>query len=753
MSFKADAFLESLRATFKVEAAEHSQSIATGLLELEKAPPPDLQRDLVATVFRAAHSLKGAARAVDLIAVESSCQLLEDLFSTWKRGEVDPTRESLDTAHQSLDAITAVLYEQGASPGVPSPAVVAGAEAEPEAKAEAQPSSTTGQRMGAPVASVADHRAAASEDTVRITVAKLDARLMEAEEMLTAKLTTGQRVEDLRDLGRRFEVWQGEWSIIEPVVNQLAQSTPGPATASVAAPAAAALARLLAFFDWNRDHLRLLESNVAALTRTAQQDHHTVGKLVDDLLEDSKKLLLLPFATLSVGFSKLVRDLARDLGKEVDLVIVGEQIEIDKRVLEEIKDSLVHLLRNCIDHGVEKPAQRLRAGKPARATITLVVSQVDGSKVQILVTDDGAGIDMGKVKAAAIKQGVLSAREADQRDDAEVRDLIFRSELSTSPMITRLSGRGLGMTIVREQAEKLGGTVAVSSQSGTGTQFRIVLPSMLATFRGVLIDVAGQLFVVPTAHVERVERIRTDSVQTAEGRETVALSGRAVSLVRLADVLGLPLATAEPAIHWTVVVLGLGDQRIAFVVDAVLGEQEVLVKRLRRPLSRIRNISGATVLGSGRVAPILNIADLLKSARKAGIAAVRAPKAATAPASAKSVLAVDDSATSRMLIKNMLESAGYKVTTAVDGIEAFTLLRAEKFDILVSDVEMPRLGGFDLTARIRADARLSELPVVLVTALETREDRERGIDVGANAYIVKSSLDQSNLIGAVRRLA
>ena len=717
------AFLEALRATFKIEAAEHSQAIATGLLGLERGPAAEAQGGLIATVFRAAHSLKGAARAVDFGEVESSCQVLEDLFAGWKDREGAPVQGAFDTAHRTLDSITEAL-------GLRQP----GGAATPPRPHDA---------LAAPAVPVA-----APEDTVRITIAKLDARLMEAEEMLTAKLTTAQRAKDLRELGLRFRAWQEEWTVVEPVARALGQVVDGRAVVH----GNPGLGRLLEFVEWNRDHLRSLEAGVAALARIAQQDHHAIGKLVDDLLEDSKKLLLLPFATLAAPFPKMVRDLCRDLGKEADLAIEGEDVEIDKRILEEMKDPLIHLLRNCVDHGVEKPEARLAAGKPRRATIGLAVSQVDGSKVQILVTDDGAGIDVAKVKKSAVRHGFLSESDATGRGDADARDLIFHADVSTSPMITRLSGRGLGMAIVREQAEKLGGSVTVASQPGEGTRFCIVLPLMLATFRGVLIEVGGRLFVVPTAHVERVVRVKVDEVRTVEGRETIALGGRAVSLVRLAEVLGLPESDAAPA-HWTIVVLGLGEQRIAFVVEAVLGEQEVLVKRLRRPLSRVRNIAGATVLGSGQVAPILNVVDLLKSARKAGAAAVRGTRPVPVVPSIKSVLAVDDSATSRMLIKSMLESAGYKVTSAVDGLEAFTMLRADRFDLLVSDVEMPRMNGFELTARIRADDRLSELPVVLVTGLETREDRERGIDVGANAYIVKSSLDQSNLIDAVRRLA
>lgn len=767
MSTKDEEFLGQLRATFNIEAAEHLQAIATGLLELEKASVPDSRRGLFAAVFRAAHSLKGAARAVDFTEIESLCQSLEDLFAAWKREEGVPSAAAFDTAHRALDAITAALSAPATPRGARPPAAKTPAsqsvcppkaarpylpakEAVRDAPFDAVTALTDGGAL-APAAS-AERKVPSSEETVRITVAKLDARLTEAEEMLTAKLALDQREADLRELARCFEAWRTEWAAVEPEARALRQTLDRPAPGRADPILGPRLARLLDFFDWNLGHLKSQETAVAALTWTARQDRHVIGKLVDDLLEDSKKLLLLPFATLAVSFPKLVRDLCRDQEKEAGLVILGEEVEIGKRILEEMKDPLIHLLRNCVDHGIEAPEARARLGKPARGTITLAVSQVEGSKVEILVSDDGAGIAVEKVKASAITHGFLSADEAPQIGGAQARALIFHAEVSTCPIITRLSGRGLGLAIVREKAEKLGGTVSVESQPGQGTCIRMVLPSLLATFRGVLIEAGGRVLVVPTTHVERVARIKADDIQTVEGRDAIAFGGRAVSLVRLAEVLALPDAasTGDPSTASVILVLGLGDQRIAFAVDAVLGEQEVLVKPLRKPLSRVRNISGATVLGSGHVAPILNVADLLKSARKAGLR----PRAAVAanPEEARAVLLVEDSITSRMLLKNMLESAGYKVKTAVDGMEAFSLLRTERCHLVVSDVEMPRLDGFDLTARIRADKKLAELPVVLVTARETREDRERGIDVGANAYIVKSSLDQSNLLDAVRRL-
>lgn len=752
-----DEFLGQLREIFKLEAAEHLQAITAGLLALEKTPASAEQREIVETVFRAAHSLKGAARAVDFTQIESLCQSLEDVFASWRQQKSVPSLDALDTLHHTLDAMTAAMSTPPAARSAPAPAPAPAPVARPSFEPPVQHpefSAPAPADMAAP-APVTPQHTFPSDETVRVSVARLDARLVEAEEMLAVKLTFGQRVGDLGELAHRFAAWRGEWAAVEPQARALRQHIDRPAPGGIDHRPGAELSRLLDFLDWNHEQLKSLEGTVAGLTSTAEQDRYVVGKLVDDLLEDSKKLLLLPFDTISASFAKLVRDLCRDQGKEADLQIYGEHIEIDKRILEEMKDPIIHLLRNSVDHGIESPAERKARGKPARAMIKLALSQVSGNKVQLIVSDDGAGIDASKVKASAVKHGLISAEDAAQLSETESQALIFRSELSTSPIITQLSGRGLGLAIVQEKAGKLGGGVVVDSQEGVGSVFRIELPATRATFRGILVQAAGRLLVVPTAQVERVARARPDDVQTVEGRETISFDGRAVALVWLADALELPPgeSRAMASSGVPVVILGSNGQRVAFAVDEVLDEQEILVKPLAKPLSRVRNVAAATVLGSGQVAPILNVADLLKSARRlAGAPARLAAGAAPAPADAMRVLVAEDSITSRMLLKGILESAGYKVKTAVDGMEAFTLLRAESFDLLVSDVEMPRLNGFDLTARVRADKKLAELPVVLVTALETREDRERGIAAGANAYIVKSSFDQSNLIEAIRRL-
>jgi len=731
------------------------------LLDLEKAPAVAPSTEMVEHIYREAHSLKGAARAVDQSDVEAICQALESVFSGWKRGAARPSPEGFDTLHNSLDTIRAFLSASGATPG-------GGAQGRRDellerlGRLESQKAAPSGQAAviepepskprvsGSPPA---DLEKSTIVETVRISTAKLEERLLQAEELLAAKASLAQRVAELRELTASFDQWKNEWRKVAAESRAFRQQLEDRTRDVGRQPGAAAVAD---FLEWNRDYLRSLENKVISLSGRAQQDHRSIGKQVDDLLDDSKRLLMLPFSDLAAVLPKLVRDLSRDQGKEVDLVVRGADVEIDKRILEEIKDPLIHILRNCIDHGVEGPADRVRQQKPARATITIAASRVNGSKVEIVISDDGAGVDLDRVKESAVRQGILSAAGARGLSDAEALALTFRSEISSSPRVTEISGRGLGMTIVRAKTLKLGGKVSIESRRHVGTTLRMLLPTALATFRGVLVTAGDRVFVVPTVNVERVFRVKRQEIRTVENRETINFQDRPLSLVRLAAVLELPIksnGTGNSSLL-PIVVLIEGDERIAFAVDGVLHEEEVLVKPLRKPLVRLRNVAGAAVLSSGKAAPVLRVSDLMKSARASGVAApqIAVPREEQA-APAKRILVVEDSITSRMLLKGILESAGYQVKTAVDGIEAFTMLREDRVDLVVSDVEMPRLNGFELTASIRADVRLAELPVVLVTALESREERERGIDAGANAYIVKSSFDQSNLLEVVRRLA
>ncbi len=743
-----EEFLVQLREAFAIEATEHLEAMTAGLLNLEKELVPARRTDLVETTFREAHSLKGAARAVNRTDIESVCQALEGIFAQWKRKDTKVMPATFDVLNRALDLVTRLLrlpdVATGAGEraeivnivrdlgGVPAPASPE-APAAPPAAPEAGPAAQIAPADDAPPIA----------ETVRLPMVKLDALLRRAEEMIAVKLIVSRHAAELRGLGGVLEAWRKEWAMVR-----------GLTRAGSAGQGPASWEKLGDFLEWNQSYMRSVEKRCAALASAAAQDERGIGTLIDDLLDETKRLVMLPFGTLLDVFPKLVRDLSRAQGKEIALSIRGREVEIDKRILQEMKDPLIHLVRNSIDHGLEPPAERTAAHKAAGGKLTLTVSQLDGSKVEIVVADDGAGIDVEKVKAAAVRADLCSVEEASALSEEAALALIFDSGVSTSPILTEISGRGLGMAIVREKIEKLGGQIRIETVRGAGTTFRIVLPVTLATFKGILVTAGGQSFVIPTVRIERIVRVRRKEICTVENRETIALDGQVVALARLDEVLELP-ARPETGVFVEVVVLGSAEKRIGFAVEAVLNELEVLVKSIGKPLFRVRNVAGATILASGAPAVILNTDDLLRSAvRLAGAGGRRGANAGEGGVEkrVRQILVTDDSITSRMLLKNILESAGYAVTTAIDGVEALTTLKSRDFDLLVSDVEMPRMDGFDLTAKVRADQKLAHLPVVLVTALGTREHQERGIDVGASAYIVKSSFDQSNLLEVIRKL-
>ena len=450
-------------------------------------------------------------------------------------------------------------------------------------------------------------------------------------------------------------------------------------------------------------------------------------------------------------FPPMVLDLAQELDKEVECLVYGADLEIDRKVLEAIKDPLIHLVRNAVDHGIEAREARLKAGKPSRGRVTVSVAAMEGNYVEIRVEDDGGGLNLALVKAAAVRARLLTVERAEQLTDEQVLELIYRSGFSTSPIITDLSGHGLGLAIVKERVEALGGRLDLESRPRVGMVIRMILPASITTFHGILIRAGGQPFLLPAEAVERAVRVAQDAIEHIEDREVIRWDGQPVSIVRLSHVLGLPEQDGHSDLAGThsSVIVRVGNERAALIVEEVLGDREVLVKELRPPLVRVRNVAGAALLGTGQVVLILRAADLLQSLRT--IQPVFASPARDVKEEERTVLVVDDSITTRTMEKNLLEAAGYRVKIAVDGLDAWTVLKSEAVDLVLSDVDMPRMHGLDLTARIRADSKLAELPVILVTALESREDRERGIEVGANAYIIKSSFDQTNILEIIRR--
>ncbi|MDA8388701.1 MAG: response regulator [Nitrospiraceae bacterium] len=761
---KDGAFLQKLLATFKVEAAEHVSAISADLVALEKAAP-NMRAGIIERVFRESHSMKGAARAVNLSTVETLCQSFEDVLSALKKQQVAPEAEIIDLLHRSVNILGGIISSVGAAgeKGRPERETIGfllrdfeaimkrageagGKEACPDYPQSGR-EAPSGD-VGAPFAGAG---------TIRVAKQRLDSILLQTEGLLSAKQAISQRAAELSGIMADAEQVKKDWARMRTELQALWKACPGKHSARVlpapVKPVNDPMKGVMALFEKNGDRVLRLNDSLLSLGKALERDRRLVNAMVDGLMDEVKTVSMLPVSHVLELMPKLVRDLARDRGKDAELVLRGGEIEIDRRILDEMREPLIHLVRNCIDHGIEGPRERTAVNKPPAGAIIIEVAHKEGRAIEIAVSDDGAGVDIARVRTAAVRLGVISREEAERATEQKLLPLMFRSGVTTSPIITDISGRGLGLAIVQEKVEKLGGSVVCETSEGKGTTFRVLLPLTLATFRGVLVQAGDHRFIIPVTGIDCTVRVGRDKIRTVENMETITVDDRAIPYVALSAVLEMQLKGGVGDQEFVqAAVLGAGEHRIAFGIDEILHEQEVLVKDLGRQLARVRNVAGATVLGTGEVVPVLNVSGLLKSA-------VRVSRVAKAPslpeetgAERKSVLVVEDSITARTLLKNILETAGYDVQTAVDGIDAFTSLKTGSFDIVVSDVDMPRMNGLDLTAKMRADKRFSELPVVLVTALESREDRERGIDVGADAYIVKSSFDQSNLIEVIRRL-
>ncbi|WP_321532748.1 hybrid sensor histidine kinase/response regulator [uncultured Desulfuromonas sp.] len=769
-----------LREAFKEEALERLTSLSSCLVQLERVEDDMAGSDPLEVAFREAHSLKGAARSVSLSDIESLCQTLESVLSQVKKGLCTLQTDDFDLLHNCVRVMEAFLdhfsttqeadYRKQVAPLIsqlqqlsePCKQVAKAVEPQPDSEVQpaveaaavaapdpADPSKATAPHVSSAVppdpAERTSPSVATKDGTLRVSIHHLDSVMQKAESLITLKLTVSERHHESLSMAQAFELWHKDWNQVAPQLRRLQNRSDD----LDCDDAQRAMDSLLGYIERTHNALQSLETQVSRQQQRLLQDKATTATLIDELLEEIKEIIMVPFANLSASFPRTVREVARTQGKEVDLLVEGDETEIDKRILEMLSSPLTHLIRNAIDHGIELPQTRLAAGKQAKARLQVSLARTQGGRVEVRICDDGAGIDLDRVRAQAVDRQLLTEQAAAELSDEEAAWLIFNSGLSTSSMITEISGRGLGMAIVKEKVEDLGGHLHVETRQGQGTCFKLHVPVSLAVFKGILIQTRGAELIVPTVMVERVLKVSRQSIRTVENREVICVDGENLSLVNLGGLLAItdrPI-TQTDQIH--VVVVHDSEQRIGFVVDDVDGEYELLVKGLGEQLRHVRFFSGASVLGDGRVVPVLDARDLL-SAPMEGAGKIRNDN--TDQQMARRILAVDDSITSRMLIKNILEAAGYQVTTAIDGEDAFDKLTIGVFDLVVSDVEMPQLDGFGLTSRIRATESVQEIPVILVTSLESAEDKEKGIVAGANAYIVKRSFDQSNLLDTIQRL-
>jgi two-component system chemotaxis sensor kinase CheA len=495
-----------------------------------------------------------------------------------------------------------------------------------------------------------------------------------------------------------------------------------------------------AVFDDEAARIELACARLATgLENTGKELHGVCARLFEAVLETA----LVPAAAALGELPALVRNLARGRGKEVRLETLGASVDLDRRVLGVVREALIHLVTNAVDHGIEPPAQRRQAGKDPAGRIEIAVTQRGARMVSVFVRDDGAGID---TDAVARRAGV-NAAELAQLSEQQRLQLALRAGVSTRTEVTTVSGRGVGLAIVADKVAASGGQLIVASVPGGGSSFELLLPVGVASLRALVVEVAGGRYALPLAGLEAVRSAAQAAIRTVEGRETVLVGGRVLPLVRLAALFGTRRPDADQGV---VIVAHAGGQAFGMLVDAIVAEQDLLPKSLGPLLRRVRWFSGAAQLGDGTLAPVIALDDVAGR----GLVGNAALPAAPAPlAGPRKVLVVEDSVTSRLLLKHILEGAGYAVDTAVDGLDALSRLGTGRFDAVVSDVEMPNMDGLALTASIRATPATAELPVILVTSLQTPEQREAGLRAGADAYFTKGSFDQDRLLATVRRVA
>jgi len=743
---------EQLISSFRAELSEHVQTMTDGLLALEQGSIAGEQRQsTLENTFRAAHSLKGAARAVGITVIEQLAHALEGILDAMQRDAIELTPQLFTACYQALDAIQAVqaVYEAGETTP-PVQALQALAVLEPfRSTKQVQPKDEPPvEAMVLPEDVSPVSIASAVDETIRVSVGKLDVLMARLTELIVTKIRAEQHLTQLNHVQEFLARWQREWMVVRDAYGKLArQGDQGDGRGKD-------MERLMGYIGASQERLREVNALVNTMAREYANDSMQMSLVIDELEEEIKRVRMLPISTITGPFGRMVRDMAREAGKEARLRIVGSETELDKQVLEQIKDPLIHLLRNAVDHGIELPEEREVAGKPRQGTIIFTAEQL-GQDVVICVSDDGANLDL-----KAIRQVVAQHDRIDPQSltEAELVDAIFRPGISTSRIITDISGRGVGLDVVRRNVEALQGRVYVEWKPGSGASFTLRLPVRLTSSRGLLVHASGELFAIPLNNVERIIQISPQEITPLEGQDTVRYNGQPIPLVWLDDVLELPRGDVQTAeMRIPIVILSAIERRMAFAVDGLAGEQEVVVKGLGSQLARVGGIVGATIMGTGDVVLILNVDDLIRLGLQGERRSVlKALEDTTSPADIRArhrILIVDDSITTRTLEKNILEAIGYNIQVATDGQEALDIIAASGVpDLIVSDIIMPRVDGFELTKQVKEDPKTTDVPVILVTSLGSSEDKAHGIEVGADAYIVKSAFDQGSLLETIEQL-
>ncbi|CAN7328747.1 hybrid sensor histidine kinase/response regulator [Phenylobacterium sp. LjRoot225] len=742
----ADLSQCSMHDLFRVEAESQTQVLTDGLLALERDPT---SADHLEACMRAAHSLKGAARIVDIDAAVSLAHAMEDIFVGAQEARIALDQDSIDLLLRGVDLMLSIA----ASPNLSADPLgerrgqsVAGFVAELAHVLEAPrpppgkpsddawaPSPSPRPRDLNPIEREGAIEKDGPDRALRVTVDNLNRLVGLAGESLVGSRRLhpfGQSMLRLkrlqRDAGRAIE------SLAE------------------ALPPQSLDARIQGAVTEARDRIRECESFLAErLAELEASDRQATG-VAHRLYDHALACRMQPLGDGLLGLPRMVRDLARSLGKQARLELDGSTTRIDRDILERLEAPLVHLLRNAVDHGLETPAERLAAGKPAEGVVRLEAHHSAGA-LQIVVSDDGRGVDLDRLRETVVSRGLAGVETAAKLSEPELLEFLFLPGFTLKQAVTEISGRGVGLDAVQDMLKQVRGTIRVSTTPGAGTRFHLQLPLTLSVVRALLADIGGEPYAFPLAHVVRAVTARRAEIKILEGRQHFDFDGRQVGLVSAHQVLGL--AGQPTGDEFSVIVLGDQHDLYGLVVDNFLGGRELVVQPLDPRLGKIRDISAAALTPDGDPVLIVDVQDMVRSMEKLAASdrlnKVRGEADVAGQTLRKRILVADDSLVVRELQRKLLDHHGYEIEVAVDGMDAWATVRGGGFDLVVTDVDMPRMDGVELVRLMRGDPALRSLPVVILSYKDREEDRRRGLEAGADYYLTKGSFQNDALLHAV----
>ncbi len=741
-------------ARFVEEARDHVQKLNEGLVRLEKDPE---DAETTNAIFRSAHTIKGSARMMKLAPIAEVAHKIEDCLGALRDKKIHYSQELTDLLFKGIDAISEMIEKTAAgqeltvdhaalceelvraSEGQPAAGVAAPVAAEkaaepwPPAELPAVPVSPplAGAETSAPVVAqgtaVPQKTKEITGETVRINAEKLDDLIKLMGEIVSNQNRLKQRLRDVKEL--------------EAIAQRYAKFLTTVQSDDISGFRKEIVSTTNSLF------IKIKQIALNVRNDTVIQEF-----LTEELQEKALMLRMVPLSTIFDSLGRMMRDISRSVGKEIDFLVEGGDIELDKKMVEKLGDPLIHMLRNSVDHGVETSEERVRAGKSGKGTVKLSASY-DAGSVLIELTDDGRGISLEKIREKTLKKNMFTRVELDSMSETDLIGIIFHPGFSTNPIITDLSGRGVGMDVVKRNiVEELRGTVNIETKEGYGTAFFIRLPLTLAVMRLLIVNASGMPFAITSHYVSEIIRVQLDDLITVVDKKAVRLRDELMPVTALEALLKLPSGdrkTERDKKDALIIIVRMGNEKVGLIVDHIVDEENMVIKSLPSHMRNIPLVSGITLSGKNEIINVLNIPAVIDAARE-----VREFRASKDAADKKSIriLVVDDSINTREIEQNILEAYGYNVTLAVDGMEALEKTKNFSYDLIITDVEMPRLDGFSLTERLRASEEYKGTPIIIVTSREKEEDKRRGIRVGADAYIVKGAFDQSNLLETVQNL-